>query len=85
MAKVEVYGTRSCPYCTRARRLLDSKGVEYRWIDVGADSDLYQEMMRLSGGHTVPQIFIDDQPIGGCDDMYALDHQGRLDAMLGLN
>lgn len=84
MAVIEVYGTPRCPYCVRAKYLLDRKGVEYRWIDVSGNDELYQTMVRLSNGHTVPQIFIDGRPIGGCDEMYALDNQGRLDEMLGL-
>jgi len=84
MVAVEVYGTPRCPYCVRARGLLDRKGVAYKWIDVAGDNALYQTMVDLSNGHTVPQIFIAGKPIGGCDEMYALDNQGRLDEMLGL-
>ena len=85
MAKVVMYGTPSCPYCVRARSLLERKEVGYQWIDVSRDAVLYQEMVRLSGGSSVPQIFIDQQPIGGCDEMHALEYQGRLNEMLGLN
>lgn len=80
-----MYGTLSCPYCVRARSLLERKSVEYQWIDVSRNMELYREMVQLSGASSVPQIFIDDQSIGGCDEMHALEHQGSLDAMLGLN
>ncbi len=85
MAEVDMYGTMSCPYCVRARELLDRKGVGYRWINVANNAALYNKMIRLSGGETVPQILINGQPIGGCDEMHALEHQGRLDALLGLS
>jgi glutaredoxin 3 len=84
MVKVEVYGTKYCPYCVRARHLLESKGVDYLWIDVSANGEARQEMMTRSNGVTVPQIFIDERPIGGCDDLFALDREGRLNNMLGL-
>ncbi len=80
-----MYGTVSCSYCVRARELLDRKGVSYRWIDVANDAALYRKMMQLSDGDTVPQILINGQPIGGCDEMHALEHDGRLDALLGLS
>jgi len=85
MANVIMYGTLSCPYCVRARGLLERKSVEYQWIDVSRDTALFHEMVQLSGGSSVPQIFIEQQSIGGCDEMHALEHQGRLDEMLGLN
>jgi len=82
MVRVEVFGTPYCPYCVRARHLLERKKIEYRWIDVSQDSAARQQMISRSGGYTVPQIFIDEQPIGGCDEMHALECQGKLDAML---
>lgn len=81
--KVVVYGTQTCPYCTAARMLLTKKGVDFEDILVSGNDELRQEMQRLSGGRTVPQIFINDEPIGGFDDMYSLDQEGQLDAMLG--
>lgn len=85
MAKVEIYLTRTCPYCQRAVALLDRKGVAYEKIDVGAQPELRQKMMeRANGRRTVPQIFIDGKGIGGSDDIHALDGAGKLDAMLGL-
>lgn len=82
---VRIYTTPWCGYCSAARNLLTSKGVDYEVIDVGTDSKLRQEMTELSGRRTVPQIFIDTQSIGGYDDMAALDASGKLDAMLGLD
>ena len=85
MAKIEIYLTRSCPYCHAARGLLDKKGVSYAAIDVGADPQRRAEMMqRADGRRTVPQIFIDGRGVGGSDDIHALDRQGKLDALLGL-
>lgn len=85
MPKIEVYATATCPYCRRARALLDARGVAYQVIDVGAQPDLRAEMTaRADGRRTVPQIFIDDVGIGGSDDLHRLDAEGRLDAMLGL-
>jgi len=81
---VVMYSTRFCPYCVRARMLLDAKGVPYEDIRVDFDSGLRAEMERRSGRTSVPQIFIGDSHIGGCDDMYALEREGRLDALLGL-
>ena len=83
MAKVEVYLTRSCPYCHAARGLLDRKGVTYDVIDVGAEPERRAEMtQRANGLRTVPQIFIDGKSMGGSDDIHALDRQGKLDALL---
>lgn len=83
MAKVEVYLTRSCPYCHAARGLLDRKGVAYEVIDVGAEPERRAEMtQRANGRRTVPQIFIDGKSMGGSDDIHALDRQGKLDALL---
>lgn len=82
MAKVIMYSTAYCPYCMRARQLLESKGVSYTDIRIDDEPAKRDEMIAKSGGHTVPQIFINGQPIGGCDDMYALEHQGRLDELL---
>ncbi|NQY01795.1 MAG: glutaredoxin 3 [Halieaceae bacterium] len=82
MADVKMYTTRLCPYCMRARMLLESKGVAFTDIAVDADPELRREMMQLSGRHTVPQIWIGDQHVGGFDDMAALDRQGKLDELL---
>ena len=83
MADVTIYTTMLCPFCYRAKGLLQKKGVSFTEIDVGMDPDKRREMMsRAHGRHTVPQIFIGDAHVGGCDDLYALDAQGKLDPML---
>lgn len=83
MADVTIYTTMMCPYCHRAKHLLKEKGVAFREIDVGMDPDLRREMMSRAGGsHTVPQIFIGDMHVGGCDELYALEGRGALDAAL---
>ena len=84
MAVVEIYTTKTCPYCVRAKKLLDAKGVSYQEIDVSEDQNLRQFMVEKAGGRTsVPQIFINDHPMGGCDDLHALDKAGELDPLLG--
>lgn len=83
MASVTLYTTQLCGYCSAAKRLLDRKGIAFTEIDVAAAPDRRAEMVQRSqGGRTVPQIFIDDTPIGGFDELSALDRAGRLDAML---
>ena len=82
MANVIVYSSAHCPYCVMAKQLLDRKGVDYEEIRVDLDPSRREEMMKKSRQRTVPQIFIDDRPIGGCDDLYALDAQGMLDRLL---
>ncbi|TCS65090.1 glutaredoxin 3 [Varunaivibrio sulfuroxidans] len=82
--EVEIYTTPICPYCARAKALLDKKGVSYTEIDVMRDRARRREMEERSNGHTVPQIFIAGKAIGGCDDMFDLDFDGELDKMLGL-
>lgn len=82
MATVEMYTTQTCPSCIRAKRLLASKGIDVQEIDVSFDRSAMME--RAGGRMTVPQIFIDDQGIGGFDDLARLDREGRLDPMLGL-
>lgn len=82
MKPIEIYTTPICPYCIRAKRLLDAKGADYDEIDVMSDNDRRGEMMRRSGRRTVPQIFIGDTHVGGSDDLYALEQAGKLDAML---
>jgi len=85
MAQVEMYTTMWCPYCARARALFERKGVAFDEIDLDAEPNRRNEMMRrASGRRTVPQIFIDGEHIGGCDDMMALDRAGRLDPKLGI-
>lgn len=83
MKKIEIYTTQICPYCVRAKSLLDRKGAVYTEIDVSNDDDLRQKMVVRAGGkRTVPQIFIGDRHVGGCDDLHALNARGELDALL---
>lgn len=82
MPKIEIYTTPTCPYCVKAKKLLDSKGVQYEEIDVDTDEVKYQEMIKRSGRKTVPEIFIDGKFIGGCDDLCALEKEGKLDPLL---
>ena len=82
MAKVVMYTTSWCPYCERARALLARKGVSFEEIDIDAAPSRREEMMIHSGRRTVPQIFIGEVHVGGCDDMYALDARGGLDPLL---
>jgi len=80
---IDIYTTPTCPYCLAAKALLDKKGVAYNEMTVIGDPAKRQEMLtRANGSHTVPQIFIDDQHIGGFDDMNALERKGKLDPML---
>ncbi|OYU37986.1 MAG: glutaredoxin 3 [Pseudorhodobacter sp. PARRP1] len=82
MKPVEIYTTQTCPYCIAAKALLKKKGVGFKEIDVGADPALRQAMTERAGRRSVPQIFIDGTHVGGCDDLHALDHAGKLDPML---
>lgn len=82
MAKVTVYSTRICPYCRMAEKLLDKKGATYDKIMVDEMPERRQEMERLSGRKTVPQIFINDMPVGGFTDLAELERTGKLDALL---
>jgi len=82
MQNAEIYTKDYCPYCHRAKELLSIKGISFIEYDVTRDSELENQMRQRTGRHTVPQIFIDEQHIGGCDDLFALDEQGRLDNLL---
>lgn len=83
MSKVEIYSKGYCPYCKRAKSLLQQKGIEYKEYAIDEQPELREEMVnRANGGYTVPQIFINDQHIGGCDDMFALESQNKLNSML---
>ena len=85
MAVIQIYSKNICPYCVRAKALLTRKGVSYEEIDIEHSDEKRQEMLTRSGGRTsVPQIFINNQHIGGCDDLYALDQKGGLNPLLGL-
>ncbi|UAL11513.1 glutaredoxin 3 [Caulobacter segnis] len=82
MAHVTIYTRPFCGYCARALALLDEKGADFTEVEAGMDPNLRQEMMQRSGRTTFPQIFVGDQHIGGCDDMMALEREGKLDALL---
>ncbi len=85
MANVELYTKATCPYCHRAKRLLDEKGVDYAEYDITMGGPKRAEMQeRAPGAGTVPQIFIDGRAIGGSDDLARLDRDGSLDTLLGL-
>jgi glutaredoxin 3 len=81
-AKVEIYTKYMCPYCFRAKLLLENKGVEYEEFDAAGGPKREEMLARSNGGTTVPQIFINGAHVGGCDDLHALDNSGKLDAML---
>ncbi|MET0308962.1 MAG: glutaredoxin 3 [Sphingomonas sp.] len=83
MAKIEIYTKAFCPYCTRAKHLLDGKGVGYEEFDITMGGPKRQEMIqRAHGRTTVPQVFIDGEHVGGSDDLAALEREGRLDQLL---
>ena len=85
MPKVEIYTQPFCGYCSRAVRLLEQKGVSFEEIDVMLHPARRREMIaRAEGRTTTPQVFIDGRPIGGCDDLLALDQAGKLDPLLGI-
>jgi len=83
MAEIVVYSGPQCPYCVRAKELFKRKGVAFTEYDVKSDTARFEEMLAISNGRrTIPQIFINGQHIGGCDDLYALDAKGGLDPLL---
>jgi glutaredoxin 3 len=82
MPKIEIYTTAICPYCERAKQLLRNKNINFIEIRVDEDEAKREEMIKRSSRRTVPQIFIDNQSIGGSDDLYALEKEGKLDILL---
>ena len=82
MKPVKIFTTPWCPYCVRAKRLLDTKGVSYEEIDVEGDDEARIRLSEQTGRRTVPQIFIGEHHVGGSDDLHALEEQGKLDALL---
>ncbi|MBI3562920.1 MAG: glutaredoxin 3 [Gammaproteobacteria bacterium] len=84
MSQVVIYSTLVCPYCIRAKKLLERKGVKFTEIRIDTDSAQRELMVQRSGRRTVPQIFIDEIHVGGCDDLYELESAGTLDNKLGL-
>lgn len=84
MQNVEIYTKQTCGFCHAAKRLLTTKGVSFSEVDIGKTPDRRAEMIqRANGGSTVPQIFVGTTHVGGCDDLFALERSGRLDALLG--
>jgi glutaredoxin 3 len=83
VARVDVYTTPSCPFCVRAKRLLQARGIPYREIDVADAPELRADLIRRTGRRTVPQIFIDGDPIGGFEELAALDASTRLADLTG--
>jgi len=83
MPEILIYTTTICPYCIMAKRLLDKKGATYTEINVDSQTSLREEMMRKTKRRTVPQIYIGDIHVGGFDELYALEHQKKLDTLLG--
>ncbi len=83
MTQVVIYTTEVCPYCQMAKQLLTAKGVAYQEVRVDQDAAIKDAMIAKSGRRTVPQIFINDQSIGGFDDLAALEKAGKLDVLLG--
>lgn len=84
MANITIYTKSTCPFCVRAKGLLAKKNVSFTEIEISGKDDIRSQMIEKAGGKsTVPQIFIDDKHIGGCDDLFALDAQGGLDPLLG--
>ena len=79
---VKIYTTRTCPYCVRAKRLLEKKQVSYEEIDVSSDDEARIKLMEKTGLRTVPQIFIGERHVGGSDDLYQLEARGELDLLL---
>jgi len=79
MNNVEIYSTENCPWCTRAKSLLRTKGLDYQEINITTEEARALEMIERSGRRTVPQIFINDQPVGGFDELSAMSHAGLLD------
>jgi glutaredoxin 3 len=84
MPEILIYTSNLCPYCTMAKRLLDRKGVKYTELNVDSKPGLREEMMTRTKRRTVPQIYIGDYHVGGCDDLYALDRSNKLDPLLSV-
>lgn len=85
MKHVRIYSGSSCPYCDRAKALLRKKGVEFEEIDVEVNPAAMMQVIKKTGKRTIPQIFVDDFHVGGCDDLYAYEELGKLDSLLGLD
>ena len=84
MKRVRIYTSSQCYYCDKAKALLRKKGAEFEEIDVEIDREAMKRVIEITGRRTVPQIFIEDFHVGGCDDLYAYEELGKLDSLLGL-
>ena len=85
MKKIEIYTTNFCPFCVKAKSLLKKKNIKFSEIDVSDDEELREKMTKMANGaRSVPQIFADDVHIGDCDKLYKLEHEKKLDKLLGL-
>lgn len=82
MTKIVIYTTMFCPYCDSAKQLLTEKGLAFEEIDVGSRPDLRLDMTRKAGRTSVPQIWVGERHVGGCDDLYALEREGKLDPLI---
>jgi glutaredoxin 3 len=82
MARIQVYTTHWCGYCVRAKALLDSRGLDYEEVSLDHEIGFRQKLLDLTGGWTVPQVVIDGRPVGGYTELWRLDREGRLDALL---
>lgn len=83
MKQVVIYTTKVCPYCVKAKMLLKKKGAEYKEVDVSDDAEREKMIKKTGGARSVPQIYIGETHVGGCDDLYALDSKKELDGLLG--
>jgi glutaredoxin 3 len=81
MARIQIYTTRWCGYCVRAKTLLESRGISFEEISLDDDPDFRRRLLDLTGGWTVPQILIDDRPIGGYSELWQLDRSGELERL----
>ncbi len=84
MKHVKIYTGSNCPYCDKAKALLRKKGVAFEEIDVDVDREAMKRVVETTGRQTIPQIFVEDFHVGGCDDLYAYEELGKLDSLLGL-
>ncbi len=82
MANVTIYSSKYCPFCTRAKQLLSSKNVDFNEINVDGNNKVRQEMTKKAGRTSVPQIWIGEKHVGGCDDLFELEYDKKLDALL---
>ena len=85
MKKVKIYFSEYCPYCKSVESLMNRKNISFEKIDVDLDVSLREEMVKISGRTSVPQVFVNDLHLGGCDDVYDLENKGKLDSLIFKN